>query len=421
MRTANEEFAAYIGLDWANCKHAISLRCAGSSKIEAGEVEHQPEALAEWAAGLRQRFGGEKIAIALEQSRGPILQALMHYDFIVLYPVNPHTLVSYRKAFYLSGAKDDPDDAALLREVVELHRDKLRAWSPDEAQTRQLSLLVEYRRSLVDEQTRLTNRISGLLKVYYPQALRWAGELSSAQACDFLERWPELALAQAASAAELRKFYAEHNCRRKGLIEKRLAEIVAAQPLTTDAAVIKATGLMVQLSVRQLREVVGAIAAVQQQAVELYQQHADYKLFDSFPGAGQVMGPRLLTAMGTDRDRYVNAANVQQFSGIAPVTESSGKSTWIHWRLGCPKFMRQTFHEYARLSIQWSPWARAFYESQRQRGKAHHTAIRSLAFRWIRIIYRCWQQRTPFDERRYHQALMRRRSPLAQMLVATQN
>ena len=412
------EFAAYIGLDWADSKHVINLRCAGTQALEQHEIVHKPEAIIEWVAGLRQRFGGQKVAVALEQSRGAVVYALMNYDFIVLYPVNPKTVAKYREAFRVGGAKDDPNDASLLRELVELHRDKLRAWLPDDEQTRQLALLVEHRRTLVDDQTRLSNRLTSQLKLYYPQGLAWAGELTTKQACDFLERWPELSLVQAAGAAKLRQFYAAHNCRRKEVVEKRLSELKQAQPLTQDQAVIKGTATMVQASARQLRVLIAEIARLQKQIDELFAQHQDQKLFLSFPGAGTVIGPRLLTAMGADRGRYDAARAVQQFAGVAPVTERSGKSAWVHWRLACPKFLRQSFHEHARLSIQWSPWARAFYERQRELGKGHHTAIRALAYRWIRIIYRCWKERVPYSEETYQQALRRRRSPLAKALVA---
>lgn len=414
----NLEFAVYIGLDWADQKHALSLRSAAGGKVEQSEIMHKPEALAEWVSGLRERFGGQKIGISLEQSRGAVLQALMNYDFIVLYPVNPKTLASYREAFRLGGSKDDPDDAGLLRELLERHRDKLRAWQPDDAQTRQLALVVEYRRTLVNEQTRFSNRLKSLLKLYYPQALAWAGELATAQACDFLERWPELSLVQAARASELREFYVSHNCRRKEVLEKRLAEISVAQPLTTDEAVLKATVTMVKSTVSQLRATMAAIAQFEKQSEALFANHPDHELFSSFPGAGPIIAPRLLTAMGADRSRYSAASEVQQFSGIAPVTERSGKSTWVHWRLACPKFVRQSFHEYARMSILQSPWARAFYEAQRQRGKGHHAAIRALAYRWIRIIYRCWKDRIPYSEDLYQQALARRQSPLAKALAA---
>lgn len=92
--------------------------------------------------------------------------------------------------------------------------------------------------------------------------------------------------------------------------------------------------------------------------------------------------------------------------------ERSGKQTWIRWRYFAPKFFRQTFHEFAAESIQHSFWARAYYAMQRAKGKEHHAAVRALAFKWIRIIWKCWQTRTPYNEIVYLESLRRSGSPL---------
>src|SRR5258708_14721015 len=141
-----QEFGAYIGLDWADRTHVISLRGTDSGKVEHYELVHKPEALVEWVSGLQRRFPGQRVAVALEQARGAVVHALMGYDFLVLYPVNPKTLAKYREAFSPSGAKDDPTDADLPLQLETLHRDKLRAWLPDDELTRTITLLVEYRR-----------------------------------------------------------------------------------------------------------------------------------------------------------------------------------------------------------------------------------------------------------------------------------
>ncbi len=413
-----QEFGAYIGLDWADRTHVISLRGTDSGKVEHYQLVHKPEALAEWVSDLQRRFPGQRVAVALEQARGAVVHALMGYDFLVLYPVNPKTLAKYREAFSPSGAKDDPTDADLLLELVTLHRDKLRAWLPDDELTRTITLLVEYRRQLVATQTSLSNRLTSLLKLYYPQALAWAGELTTVQACDFLQRWPTLAQVQQAPPAKLRQFYLAHGCRKADVIEQRLQEIKLAQPLTRDGAVISASVVMVQATTTQLRPLMEAIARMEKQIAELFRQHVDHDLFSSFPGAGPVLAPRLLAALGADRGRFAAATEVQQLSGIAPVMERSGKTCWVHRRWACPKFVRQSFHEFAGQSIRWSTWARAFYDQQRQRGNGHHAAVRSLAYRWIRIIYRCWQMRVPYCEETYCRALQRRQSPLARVLAA---
>jgi transposase len=418
LQTEQEQFAAYIGLDWADQTHFLSLCEADSRTVERCQLDHKPEALAQWVNELQRRYPGRRLAVALEQSRGALVYALMKYEFLVLYPVNPKALAKFREAFYVSGAKDDPLDSDLLLELVTKHRDRLRSWQPDDELTRTITLLVEHRRQLVDTQTGLTNRLSDLLKLYFPQALHWAGDLATVQACDFLQRWPTLAKVRQATAPKLRQFYCAHGCRKAALIEQRLLQIEAAQPLTIDGAVITASVAMVRATIAQLRPLMVSIKQFDKQIAALFAQHEDHELFSSFPGAGAVFAPRLLSAMGANRGRFVTAQEVQQLSGIAPVIERSGKTCFVHRRFACPKFLRQSFHEYAAQSIRWAPWARAYYDRQRQRGNGHHAAVRSLAFRWIRIIFRCWQNRMPYSEETYQQALLNRGSQLPALIVA---
>jgi hypothetical protein len=125
------DFAATLGLDWADQKHDLWIHPADGTKSEHLRLEQTPEALHEWAAKLGERFGRRRVAIGIETSRGAVISALLAYDFIVFFPVNPKALKDYRAAFAVSGAKDDRTDAMLLEEFVRLHRDKLRALEPD--------------------------------------------------------------------------------------------------------------------------------------------------------------------------------------------------------------------------------------------------------------------------------------------------
>jgi transposase len=409
---------AWVGLDWADQEHHGRLQAVGSSQVESFVLPQRPEALQDWVCQLRTRFPLGRVAIAVEQSRGPLVYALMTYDFLLLYPVPPKSLADYRKAFFSSGAKSDPEDADLLLELVRCHADRLRAWQPDDASTRQIQMLAEERRQLVDDRTRLTNRLTALLKESFPQGLEWAGELGSARACEFLRRWPSLESLQRARRSAVRHFYLQQGWKDRATLEQRLDQIRQAQPLTSDPAVLRVAASMVELLAQQLQALLPAVERIEKAIAALFAAHPDQALWESFPGAGPVLAPRLLAAFGADRQRYQEAREVQQFSGIAPVTVKSGKSCWVHWRWACPKFLRQTFHEFAAHSRRWSPWAQAYYQQQIDKGKGHHAAVRALAFKWIRILYRCWKDRTPYDEQRYLQALRRRGSPLLECLQA---
>ena len=414
-----EEYAALIGLDWAAEKHDVCLWDAATGKSRHRVIEHTPEALADWLTELQACYPGQRLAVCLEQSRGALMYALMGHAFLDLYPINPVTLARYREAFAPSRAKDDPGDARLLSEILRLHREKLAVWKPDDEQTRTLAFLNEERRKAVNLRTKLVLRLQAALKLYFPQALAWLGaDLGTPMACDWLLKWPTLEAAQRSRPQTVRAFFYAHNCRSAAHVESVLAALPAAKPLTTDAAVLAVQPLTVQMLAKQLRLLHGAIVAYERQIAARFRPHPDAFLFENLPGAGPALAPRLLTAFGTDRSRHPTAQDMQAYAGIAPVVERSGKSCWTHWRWNCPKFLRQTFHEFAKSTVIHSAWARAFYDLQKSRGKGHNAAIRSLAFKWIRIIHRCWQTRTPYDEGHYLQALERRGSPLVALIAA---
>lgn len=418
MPKANVEIVAFVGLDWADQKHAVTLQEANRDQQQRFSLDQTPEALQSWIQQLRQRFAGGPVAIAVEQKRGALIYALMHVDFLRLYPVHPQTLAQFRKAFHPSGAKDDPVDADLLLEILLTHRQHLRVWVPDDVLTRSIQLLTEDRRHLVDERTARTNQLTAALKMFFPQALEWFGDLHTARACAFLQRWPTLQQLKQATPSSIRKFYKVQGYRGEDKLEQLMSNIQKAQPLTPDGAVLLAGSMKVHALVTQIPLLTESIEQYDQKIASLFDQHDDSTLFGSFPGAGASLAPRLLAAFGSDRGRFEFAAEMQQLAGIAPVTEKSGTGIWIHWRLACSKFLRQTFQEFAGCSILQSDWARACYDQLRKRGKSHQAALRALAFKWIRIIFRCWKDRTPYDEAKYCKALKLRRSPLADDLPA---
>jgi transposase len=410
------QFAAFIGIDWADKKHVWRLQAVGSEKRESGELEHTPEAVEAWVGQLCQRFANRAIAVAVEQSRGALVFMLSKYEPLHLFPVPSTMAANMREALYPSGAKDDPRDADLLLDLLLQHRDKLRRLSPDTEATRRVQNLVEERRKLVDEKTEQTNRLMSHLKIYFPQMLDWFERLDTELVCALLERWPTLEELQKVPPAKLRAFFQKYHCRDQELIERRIVAIRQAIPAIRDRAVIEAKSTVVKVSVQVIRSLVEGIANLDEKVEEAAAAHPDFFIFDSLPGAGQTLAPRLLAAFGSQRERYSSAREVQSYSGIAPVMESSGKKKWVHFRWACPKFLRQSFHEWAGHSIVSSVWARSYYQQLRSRGKGHHAAVRALAFKWIRVVFRCWKDGVAYDESKYLASLARRGSPLSAIL-----
>ena len=397
-KMAEPEWAAFVAIDWADKKHFWRLALAGSGQQEQGELENTPEAVDTWAVGLSVRFGGRPIALCLEQSRGSLVYMLTKYPHLVLFPVHPKTAAQYRETFCPSGAKSDPSDTDSLLDLLLRHRERLRPLRPDTVQTRLLHFLVEERRQTVDEKTRANLRLTDCLKLYFPQVLRWFDDVTSPLVGDLLERWPTLEQLQRAHPGTLRRFFHEHNCRSEEKNAERMAAIQQATSATQDQAVREACVLIAHSLVAMAATLRTQIDGFDKRIAKLVADHPDGALFRSLPGAGDVLTPRLMVAFGTQRDRYQSAYEMQCYSGIAPVTEASGNSQWVHFRFACPQFLRQTFHEFAGCSIQQSEWARAYYDHLRNdKNKPHQVAVRSLAFKWLRIIYRCWKDKKAYD------------------------
>jgi len=417
MQTALSQYTAIIGIDWADKKHDVCVQSAASGRRQIYQVPHKAEKLDEWARSLYRQHGGP-IAVALELSKGPIVSALQKYDFFVIFPIDPTTLANYRRTFTPSGAKDDPTDAEYALNLLLTHTEHFTALRPQSVEMRTLMTLVEQRRRLMNDRVRITNRLRNALKQYYPQALEWFDRIDTQLFCDFIKRWPSLAQARRARKATLEKFFREHNMNRKALLERRMTAIKSAVPLTTDEAIIMPYRLQALTLVAQLEVALASVRRYDDEIAALAPQHPDYGLFNGLPGAAATLAPRLLVAFGEQRERYSKAAELQKYAGIAPVTQRSGQSTWIHWRWQCPTFLRQTFVEWAAQTVNKSYWAGLYYYQQRAKGCSHQAAVRALAFKWIRILYRCWFTRTPYDEAKYLKALQERGSSLLKMAEA---
>jgi transposase len=190
-----------------------------------------------------------------------------------------------------------------------------------------------------------------------------------------------------------------------------------AMPLTDDLAIIEPYQRMALAFVARISALQKPIAEFQKRINELMQTCDEAPLFQNLPGAGEILAPRLMAAFGSQRDRFESAEEIASYCGEAPVTERSGKQKTVKFRRGCPKFLRQTFHEFAWSSAKHCAWARAYYRHKRSQGQGHNTAVRNLAIRWIRILYRCWKTRVAYDEAKYIAALRKRNAPCLEYLV----
>ena len=411
MSELTNKFSAFVGLDWANNKHDVCVQLGHDGKRTFEIISHTPEALDEWLTKLHHQAKGN-IAVAVELTKGPIVYALQKYSFITVYPVHALTLARYRQAFNPSGAKDDPTDAELALDLMLKYPNKVKPLKPSSDDVRVLAQFVEQRRLLVEDKRRYVNRLINALKQYYPQPLAWFSHRDSGLFFNFISKWPSLQSLKRARENTIRKFFLSHGGNAVSLTEQRIEAIKNAVPLTEDKAVILPYSLFVETLIEQLKTVIVSIKTYDEKIYTLFTDMPDAELFKSLPGTGPCLAPRLLAALGDDRARFASAQEIQNYAGLSPVTERSGQKCWVHWRWQCSKFIRQSFIEWSAKSVGVSYWAGLYYNQQRAKGKSHQSAVRALAFKWVRIVFRCWKTKIPYDESKYLKALKERNSPL---------
>lgn len=412
----NTAYAFSVGIDWADQSHAVCQRRWADGQRQNIKIAADVASVQGWLSELKAQAGPHaRVLVGFEQSRNSLFEMLRaQSDWLELYPLNPLTVSKYREALFTSGAKDDPLDAQLIEELIYHHRDRLRAYKPLSPEVRQLDLLCQQRRKAVDAATACKNELSSILKVFYPLALSLHEELDCTLSLHFLKRWPTLQLLKKAKPNTLRSFYYQHHSRSQSLIEERLEKIATAQPVTDDAALIQPLVLTLQRLVGQLLHLHSSIASFDKAIKELFVRHPAHPIFESLPGAGDQLAPRLLAAFGCQP--HADCSEMLKKSAIAPVLDRSGKSSGIRRRYFRNKFLHQTFFEFAGCSIPHCAWAKQFYTQAKARGKTHNVALRALAFKWIRILAALWREQIPYDQNRYLQALKNRHSPLSKII-----
>jgi transposase len=406
----NTDQLVIVGIDWADTEHVFHLIGLDKTPL-TGDVKQDPKAIDDLIQGWRKRSPGARFAVAVETTKGPLITVLLQYDDVVIYPINPAALASYRKAFAHGGGKNDPSDAMLLAVYLQHYVEKLRPLRQDEPLTREIASLAEDRRRLVDQRTAHCNELKAVLKRYFPVVLQLnAAKIYADFIIRFVLKYPTLAAAQKAGATRLRKFFYGVGAKQK--VEDRVEKMMSAMPMSEDGVILRTCARRASALCRLIETYNKQIDRYDKEIKELVVQHADYAIVASLPAGAYATRGRLIAALGDDRTRYANAESLQAASGIAPLTTQSGKQRFVSSRWACSKFMKQTFHEFAGLTITKSPWAGAYYKMQRSKGKSSQMARRALAYKWQRIIYRCWHDRVPYDEARYIQRLKATNSPL---------
>jgi hypothetical protein len=403
--------AAWIGWDWADDHHDLFLTTA-EGQTETARLENRPEKLHAWFQALGQRFQSRSVVLCLEASRLALLPILLEHSFLELYLINPKSLARFREVIRPGGSKNDQLDCQLACQLVKNHRELLHQFIAQDPLTQELALMVRFRRDLVNQRTMLANQIKSDLKLYYPLALELLQDDTTTKlAADFVLKFPTLRALQQARLSRVRQFFRGHGCRLTEGLEERLAKIASASAVSDQAHWNQPHGFMACSLAEMLKAVAARIHEAQERILILAEQHPNHALAKSLPGAAAVLEPRLMALLGTIQQPSSSAQQMAVRDGVAPSRLQSGKSCLVRRRLAKPQFDHQTWIEFAKCSTLDCQWARQFVETKTKAGKTYYTAIRALAYKWIRIIHACWKNGQCYDEAKYLKALQSHKSP----------
>jgi transposase len=393
----------FAGIDWADVKHDALVLDETGRQMGSRTVKHTVEGLNELKDFLTSITGEARkteMACIVETNHGLLIAALLEAGFAV-YPVNPKTVDRKRAA---SGAKTDRIDVYLLAKHGRSEFADLRRLEPDTSIVAELKALTRDQDGLVQMQTRLVNQLKACLKAYFPRALSLFSKVQQPITLSFLQAYPTLHAAQAATVEQLALLLKEHKHPTPVKAATKIFEQLHQPSLQADAVTTRTKSRLMLALVRQLLPVIEEIAAYDEEITRLFLTHEDKDLFTSLPRAGKRLAPRLLAEIGDDSKRYKEAMSLQALAGTSPVLYESGKYSKAHRRHACIKPLRNAMHQLAWQSTQQEGWARDSYDRKRTEGKSHTVALRALANVWARILFAMVQQKQCYQATIFEQA-----------------
>ena len=396
--TAFRELTHFGGLDWAKESHQCTVVDRAGVIVLDLAFAHSAEG---WASFREKISVFPKLAVAIETSCGPAVEQVLALNLPV-YPLNPKAAQRYRDRKRPDGSKSDPIDAWSFADALRTDGHAWRVLRPMDALTMELRLLCRDEIVLIEQRTALVNQLQATLHEYYPIVLKAFDDWTAAWTWKFVIAFPTPQELAKAGKRRWEKFLHTHKLYRPLTAQKRLEFFAQAMDFTNpNPAVTAAKSFLAVTLAEQLLTLEGRLEKYRARINQLFAEHPDHDLFGSLPGAGEKLAPRLLGEIGADRELFASVEGLQSYAGVAPVTRKSGKSRWVSIRRACNKVLRATMHLWASLSIPQCAWAAAYYQRKKECGMGHAAALRCLGNRWLKIVWRLWQEGTPYDEARH--------------------
>lgn len=388
--------AVYVGLDWAAAVHAVCVLSAAGKILAQFMIDHTAEGIAMLIRKLAKFGDPADVQIGIERPNGRLVDLLLEAGHPVI-PVSPNAIKTWREGEVISGAKSDTGDALVIAEYLRLRQHRLHPVTPYSAQTKALRTVVRTRDDIVKMRVSATNQLSALLDDHWPGAKAIFADVESPISLAFLRRYPTAASAARLGEKRLAAFVTNHGYSGRRPAHELLARLRSAPAGTTDPALTAALAESVLALVTVLEALNNAGKTLDRAVITHLGEHPDAEVFTSLPRSGQINAAQVLAEWGDSRAAYDGPDSIAALAGVTPVTKASGKQHAVHFRWACNKRFRRALTTFADNSRHQSPWAAEIYAQARARGHDHPHAVRILARAWIRVIYRCWHDRQPYN------------------------
>jgi transposase len=391
---AFEELTHFAGFDWAKADHDAVIVDGQGVVVERVNFPHTEAGWVRWREVIRKYAA---LGVAIETSHGAAVEQLLGSG-VVVYPMQPKAAKGYRERQVPSGSKTDQIDAEAFAQALRMDGRHWRPLTPTDPLVEELRLLCRDEEELIGQRTALVNQLQAALQEYYPAALEAFEEWTQPYTWSWVERFPTPEVLVQAGRRAWEKYLHVHKLWRPQTAARRLEIFARADRFCGGPAVTAAKSRLAVSLVKLLQALEKQLEEYRQAIGQLFARHPDHDLFGSLPGAGEKLAPRLLSEIGGDRGQYPQAQALQCVAGTAPVSFSSGQRHKARIRWHCNRHLRHTVHLWADCSRRFCAWAQAYYQAQRQKGKSHACALRCLGQRWLKILWKMWQSRQPYDE-----------------------
>jgi transposase len=389
----------YAGVDWAAEKHDVVVQDEAGGELLSASFPHDEDGLRSLCRTLvRMRVE----LVAIERPDGLLVERLLDAGLRLL-PLHPNQAAAARPRFPAAGGKSDRFDAFVLCELARTDHHRFRVLEPDSDQTKALRAMTRAREDLVETRVALCNQLRAELERFWPGPIGLFSSLDSPTSLAFLEKYPSPLEARALGAKRLEAFLASRRYSGRKSTGELLAKLRSAPQGRAGEAEMAARRQVVLALVGTLTPLVAQIRELERQIAAAVREHPDAEIFLSlFKGPAVITAAELLAEIGDSRGRYPNRDALAADAGQAAVAIESGKRKTACFRWACNKRLRSAIDTLADSTRHWHPWAVDHYAQARARGHDHPRAMRTLGRAWCRVIWQCWQARTPYDPARHH-------------------